>query len=243
MHIRSRCRRWLERRGLYARRVSQLPLGVDWMRDVKRLLGRDPVLAVDIGANVGQTALRMHELYAATIIHSFEPIPGTFDLLQRNVAAFDRIRPHPLAMDQTPGRKTVLAVDGSTVNSLDGKRHTDEPAAHEVEITCETLDRFCDAHDIAEIDVLKSDTEGFDLQVIRGARQVLADGRVRLIVAEVTFDPENDGCTNFLDFAAELSRHQYFPVTLYPHEALNYGVLGEFSDGLFAHRSLLPGLR
>jgi FkbM family methyltransferase len=44
-------------------------------------------VAFDIGANVGQTALKMREVFPSAIIHAFEPSPPTFAKLETAVSA------------------------------------------------------------------------------------------------------------------------------------------------------------
>ncbi len=53
---------------------------------------------------------------------------------------------------------------------------------HRVEAT--TLDAFLDRHGIARVAFLKVDTEGHDLNVLRGAARSLAEGRIGLIQFE-----------------------------------------------------------
>ena len=64
---------------------------------------------------------------------------------------------------------------------------TSDIVTHEVE--CTTLDRFMKDAGIEMIDLLKIDTEGHDLSVLKGARQALHDRRIRMIQFE--FIPAN----------------------------------------------------
>lgn len=51
-------------------------------------------------------------------------------------------------------------------------------------VECETVDGLCRTLRIDQIDVLKVDTEGHDLAVLRGAERMLTEGRVRFIYIE-----------------------------------------------------------
>jgi FkbM family methyltransferase len=51
-------------------------------------------------------------------------------------------------------------------------------------VSVRTIDDFCAEQAIAEIDLLKIDTEGYDLQVLEGARSLLTRGRVRFVYSE-----------------------------------------------------------
>lgn len=58
-------------------------------------------------------------------------------------------------------------------------------ASRRIGVHCTTLDRFCADNGIDAIDVLKIDTEGFELEVLKGAQDVLNRRRIRFIYAEL----------------------------------------------------------
>jgi hypothetical protein len=57
-----------------------------------------------------------------------------------------------------------------------------------VEVDVVTIDEYCEQHGITHIDVLKSDTQGFDLEVVRGADSMLSESRVHLVFCEINFN-------------------------------------------------------
>lgn len=54
----------------------------------------------------------------------------------------------------------------------------------EMPVQCSTVDGFCNENDIGRIDLLKVDTEGSELLVLRGAEKMLSQGRVRFVYIE-----------------------------------------------------------
>jgi hypothetical protein len=62
---------------------------------------------------------------------------------------------------------------------------------------------------IDHLNLLKTDTEGFDLEVITGAKSALSDAQVDMIVAEVGFHPERRHHTYLPDVQSYLLRHEY----------------------------------
>jgi hypothetical protein len=52
-----------------------------------------------------------------------------------------------------------------------------------------TLDRFCADHAINKIDLLKIDTQGYELKVLEGAQGLLSRSSIPLIYLEVCFVP------------------------------------------------------
>lgn len=55
------------------------------------------------------------------------------------------------------------------------------------ETVVDTIDSYCDRSSITHIDILKSDTQGFDYEVLRGAQGMFAQHRIRLVYMEVIF--------------------------------------------------------
>jgi FkbM family methyltransferase len=54
----------------------------------------------------------------------------------------------------------------------------------QVEIDVMTLDGFADKHNLAMIDVIKIDTEGYEPWVFQGAQRLLQQHRIRLFIFE-----------------------------------------------------------
>ncbi len=243
MTMKSAVRGWLERRGLYLRRVSQLPYGMDWMLDAKRLLPPQEATQVlfDVGAHKGQTARKLRAEFPVATIHSFEPIPSTFEVLARELAPMSGVHAHNLALDDSPGVKRIHAVPEASTNSLAGNRFEHDPAARLVEVACTTLDDFCARSNIASITILKTDTEGLDASVLNGAKRMLGSNSILIVCCETTFNDADPEVSHFSEITALLARFGLVPVTIYPHAAAGFGVLGKFFDTLFVKQSLLPG--
>ena len=143
---------------------------------------------LDVGANNGAYARFMHRVCPAARIYAFEPHPRTFATLQARTAEISGITPVNMAVSEAAGHLKLYdfaADDGSTQASLDAgavQLFGGETVAHEVAVT--TIDGFMAEHGIAEIALLKIDTEGFDLAVLKGARAALAAHAIKAIQFE-----------------------------------------------------------
>jgi hypothetical protein len=56
-----------------------------------------------------------------------------------------------------------------------------------------TVDSYCRERGIEQIEILKTDTEGFDLEVLRGAERLLQKRAVELIFIEISLTDMNKG--------------------------------------------------
>jgi hypothetical protein len=66
-------------------------------------------------------------------------------------------------------------------------------------------DDFCRENNITQIDLLKIDTEGFEIPVLKGFSKMISESRVKAIYCEVGFSPKNLRNTyvnDLMDFAA-----------------------------------------
>lgn len=147
-------------------------------------------VVLDVGANTGSYAAAVARLAPSARIIAFEPHPATFRRLQERLAAIDRghVEAVNLAVGDASGILELhdfADADGSTQASLSAEAvalYGAGVVSHPVEVT--TLDDFLAARDIGCVDYLKIDTEGYDLNVLKGARRALAEGRIRVIQFE-----------------------------------------------------------
>ena len=190
-------------------RLESLPLATK----LERVFAHYNIETVlDIGANTGQyhDFLRAHVGFQG-LVHSFEPDPDLAGpLMQRARGEGDRWEVHQLALGASPSHATFNRMSNSQFNSF----HTPaagQPgqfsefnkvvAAFPVEVT--TLDSLLGLFgDLSRVYV-KIDTQGFDLEVLAGGRQVMA--AVPGLQTEVSCRPIYDGSP---DFAASLAAFQ-----------------------------------
>jgi FkbM family methyltransferase len=160
----------------------ELPHGVDLHHDLARLDSHIHTI-IDVGANVGQAALRFREQFPRAVIHCFEPVRSTFAKLVKNVTR-QNCHCHCCALGSHEERRTMYVRDNDTMSSL--VRPADYASAEEVDV--KTLDGWSRERAIESVDVLKIDAEGHDLEVLAGASRLLEQGAIKFVLAEVGFD-------------------------------------------------------
>ncbi len=104
--------------------------------------------------------------------------------------------------------------------------------AETIEVSAETLDTFCAARGITNINVLKLDTQGAEHAILSGATQMLAEQRIELILTEFFFVPHYEGAPLLDSIWALLRGHGY---TLYDLDIGARGNDGQarYGDAIF----------
>jgi FkbM family methyltransferase len=141
-------------------------------------------VVIDAGANVGDWTAGALSINAHAQYHLFEPSPTTFRYLRRRQFPAN-VMLNNAGLGAAEGEMDlVIFGDGLGSNSLYDRTGTDavEQGRERVRIT--TLDAYCAAHKIEGIDFLKIDVEGHELQVLRGAAELLRAQRIGVIQFE-----------------------------------------------------------
>jgi FkbM family methyltransferase len=150
-----------------------------------RHLPNEPVI-LDVGANIGVTSAILAVLRPGASIYSFEPGPETFGFLCETVRPFGNVMASRVAMSDKPGITRFLdnATSGSAShlsingNSLGGST---------IEVSVSTIDQFVKERSIDHVDLIKIDVEGFEPDVISGARETIARLRPGVFVEVNSF--------------------------------------------------------
>jgi len=193
-------------------RKDLFPIGADLRIDVPRLLnGRAPAVIFDVGANQGQSFKRFRNYFPGATIYAFEPVKASFQLLNANCASDARGRFFRKAIGASVGDVKINVSSGSDCSSI--VFSTDQIGEEVVSQT--TVDKVCEENGIKELDLVKSDTEGWDLEVCRGASRMLATGAIKLIFVEATPTPEFVKCTPLSDLSSFLVKFGYRPYAFY----------------------------
>lgn len=187
--------------------------------EIRRWL-RPADVAVDVGANVGWHTLLMGALVGpAGRVYAFEPNETTRARLvaavQANHLAHVIVDPRAVA-----DRRRVAGFEAPAAGHVwDGTgRLTSEVAGGATRVECLTLDAFVAERGVDRLALIKIDVEGWELPVLRGARQLLKSLRP-VVVFEV--DPEyvSRGGGTAADLMAGFADADYLVFSLHPRRA------------------------
>lgn len=192
---------------------------------VDRLAGLQPALCVDVGANVGQYASQLLARTGA-VVHAFEPMPASRAALSAIAATYPgRLHVHPYALGDANGTAQItFGPDDSQLATLStAARHVDYVGASNVRsapVEVRRLDDLVASGELPlagrEVDLLKIDTEGYEYDVLAGARRFLAECRPKFV--QVEFNWHQLFCGHSLWQLAALLPG-YAPHQLLPHGA------------------------
>lgn len=142
---------------------------------------------VDVGANIGASTLFFALNYPDARILAFEPYPESHALLVRNVEGLPQINTFDFGLYDSDKRAPLhLGLEDSVTNSIGAS--TEAAADRDVVVKLRTASTVLTEQNVVGIDILKLDTEGCELPILRSMVAWLA----RVVVVYVEFHRESD---------------------------------------------------
>jgi FkbM family methyltransferase len=135
---------------------------------------------VDAGANIGYiTAVAAGLVGATGEVHSFEPVPRYFEYLSSvrsaNPSLPISINNCALGDRESTSRMTVCRANIGGSSMVPGFIR-EESAGESIEVKVERLDAYLGRRGISRVDIVKIDTEGYELHVLKGLTGYLDSG-------------------------------------------------------------------
>lgn len=199
-----------------SRRQADTP-GRDPFTDLLRFTESDvhPVI-FDVGANVGQTVAKIKAHFPQSKVFSFEPSPTTFALLKQNCAKFQEVEVLNYGIG---ARKGTLPFHENTLSDMSSFLEMTDLGWGEskkvTEVEVLTIDDFCAGKGINGIHLLKSDTQGYDFEVLKGAAELMKKNAINLVLFEVMFSAMYRGLPAFDEVFRFLTDRNFTLVTFY----------------------------
>ena len=143
---------------------------------------------IDVGSYIGLMALAASKLVGEDgVVHAFEPEPRSFDVLRKNVEMnrAPNVLLHNVALGSAPGKARISSSPTSRASAALMRRP--ELGGGE-EVTVETLDRVLSRSTPptkrSRLRIMKVDVEGWELEVLRGARELLGSPYAPILCVE-----------------------------------------------------------
>ncbi len=194
-------------------------LNHDSYESLTRVFDRDAeIVALDVGANEGVTSRRILDLWPRARVWAFEPSPSVLPVLNAVAQGLASVRVVPAAVGAREGSIEFHVTGDHWCSSVLpptelGKRYYGAwlDVAQRVTVPLVTLDAWAKREGVSHVDLIKIDTQGYDLEVLRGAAALLSGG-VTAVNCEFQFAPEYEGCSTFSQidrFLGELGFSMY----------------------------------
>jgi len=211
-------------------------------KDLSFLLrGLEQPILFDVGANLGTYSLNFLREFPGGESHAFEPHPQTFSCLAKNLAD-QPANPIPLALGDKAGDAILFDYKSESGGSSHASLHEDvfsnvyKQETKQLAIKSTTLDAYCDHNGIERIDLLKIDTEGNEHNVLRGASQMIGNGRISIVQIEFNVHNLYSGC-QFDKLQATLPDHRFY--RLLPTGRLALSQSAPFERNIFLFQNLI----
>ncbi len=194
--------------------------GINLFDDLQLLIKTDSPICLDVGANVGQTIKHLLNTFRNPYIYSFEPSKNTFQILKSKEYS-DRIFLCNYALGREITKREFINYNNSYLSSFlpldssDENRFRDVTENNRELVKVETVDNFLSKLNIENVDLLKIDTQGFDLEVLSGAEKALQNGVVQNVLIELNFVKMYVGQSSSEDIINFLGKHGLFLIDYY----------------------------
>jgi len=144
---------------------------------------------IDIGANIGLMSLTASQMVGGSgCVHAFEPVPAMYAILQENISLNKarNITSHKKALGSKQELRTIFermdvnrgAASLIPPNNVSGDKY---------DAYVDTFDNFSGVHNIRQVRMLKIDVEGWELEVLRGAKNLLSTNDAPILCIEYTY--------------------------------------------------------
>jgi len=226
-----RAQRWWQRRGIHLEMAKHAKFSYDACNFCDVPAGNNAII-FDVGANIGQSSIWFSESFPQATIHAFEPFSIVYQQLKQTVAGRPRVQIHQSAIGKADGELQVAPVKDAFYQCGQVVASTQLQSTTET-IHIRSLDSFCQEQKITHIHILKSDTEGFDIDVLHGAEALLRAGRICNILTEASIVEGDQQHTSLFKLVEHLQPFSFQLHGLYDlHHGLENGRL-EYFNALF----------
>lgn len=226
-----------------ANTIVEIPFGSDPFKDIHCFLKNNasPVI-FDVGANVGQSVDDFKKIFPDSSINSFEPGPETFAKLKEHCINISQVKVWNFAIGSSKGKLPFQENARSVMSSFYSPGENWWGEIKEItNVEVVTLDAFAAQQKVDFIDIVKSDTQGYDLEVFKGAEKLMRENRIGIILCEIIYSNIYKGTPQFTEVLRYLLDHNFLLVGFYGQCHQNH--LLSWSDALFINAEYKKRLR
>ncbi|WP_426094218.1 FkbM family methyltransferase [Flavobacterium sp. DSR2-3-3] len=134
---------------------------------------------IDVGANSGQFTKVATHLYPHAQIHTFEPLPDLYSIIEKKFSSNPNINTYNIALGNEDGtilfNKNKFGHTSSILEINEENIHftRKDNVLEQIRVQIKKLDSIALFTDKTHLSLLKLDVQGYELEVLKGADQTL----------------------------------------------------------------------
>ena len=147
---------------------------------------------IDVGANTGQFAAKIHKILPQASIYSFEPLSDCYEQLIKNMKEMVNFKAFNFALGSEDSEQKIYRSKFSPSSSLLPMTETHKEIYPHTKnsivenIIVKKLDTVFRDIELEDNILIKIDTQGYEDKVIAGGKEVIS--RAKIVVAETSFE-------------------------------------------------------
>lgn len=174
-------------------------------------------VVLDIGTNYGTTILQFAKKVGDTgFCYGFEPDFLNFEICKKQLLINDvkNIKVENIGLGEKEG-EFYLVVENETNRGCNKVFDVPKNEKTSTKVKVSTLDIWMLSHSLAKVDLIKIDVEGFEYNVLKGAKKVISQFKPRFFIEldDNNLQEQNSSAKNVVDFLQSCDYSVYHSVT------------------------------
>jgi FkbM family methyltransferase len=130
---------------------------------------------LDLGANIGLTAIGLADICTHGKVAAIEPVTPTFAMLKKNLlhSNMDNVKAYNFAVGNKEGTAIMEASDSFLAGAFIADVHQSQAQELSEKVLVKRLDDTFDLFNMDRVDFMKIDVEGYELFALEGAKKIL----------------------------------------------------------------------
>ncbi|MBK5208341.1 MAG: FkbM family methyltransferase [Flavobacteriaceae bacterium] len=235
--IKNRLKKFLIKNGYKVSKINNHVLQDEnpFLASKNRIHSDNPII-FDIGMNHGQSLRKIRAVFPNALIHGFEPSKYCFKDLKKNFSHDNCIVLNNLGIGDKRDVLELNEYSWDALNSFLKRAYGKAQIIETYQVNVTTIDDYAENNNINSIHILKSDTEGFELKVLKGAEKLMDENKIQFIYLELFFDLNFIGQSLVGEIFSYLEKKNFSLIRLYDFSLTQEGLASK-SDALFINKN------